>query len=206
MTWGEIQLISVKKMFLNTVGVGLEDLPMMRIDKKYAIYMNAMPETANEGIKIMITRGKPYIKSIVLDETMIDETRTNNDEYCIDLSKKIENYGELCNVIVNNRDYNDYIIRYNRYLYLPKHMLNGKVVEVSYKSIPEQIDVETLDTDVIDLPYDMLNILPLYIASELYKDDDISIATIYRNEFEAELENMRHDVNDVKFTSVNGWL
>ena len=94
----------------------------------------------------------------------------------------------------------------NQYLYIPKSFIDNHVVEIAYNAVPTQIDCETLDTDKIDLPFDMLNILPLYIASELYKDDDISIATIYRNEFETELENMRYDANDVHFTSVNGWL
>lgn len=31
---------------------------------------------------------------------------------------------------------------------------------------------------------DVAVLLPLYMASQLYKDDDNSIATIYRNEFE----------------------
>ena len=40
----------------------------------------------------------------------------------------------------------------------------------------------------VDLPYNICAIVPLYLASELYKDDDISLSTSYRNQFETELD------------------
>lgn len=55
----------------------------------------------------------------------------------------------------------------------------------------------TDDTDVnheIDLPEDACVLIPLYIASQLYKDDDISQATAYRNEFEVGLQDLYYNV------------
>ena len=43
---------------------------------------------------------------------------------------------------------------------------------------------------MLPLPKECCDILPLYIASQLYKDDDISMATIWRNEFNVALETI----------------
>ena len=56
--------------------------------------------------------------------------------------------------------------------------------EVFYNAWPPQITGETLDDYELPLTPDVAVLLPLYMASQLYKDDDNSIATIYRNEFE----------------------
>ena len=37
---------------------------------------------------------------------------------------------------------------------------------------------------------------PLYLASELYKDDDVSLATAYRNQFETELDYISNQMVD----------
>ena len=39
-------------------------------------------------------------------------------------------------------------------------------------------------------------ILPLYMASQLYKDDDITLATTYRNEFETELAELTTNIEN----------
>ena len=51
-------------------------------------------------------------------------------------------------------------------------------------------------------------ILPLYMASQLYKDDDNAIATVYRNEFEVARESLSQKANVSKreeFISESGW-
>jgi hypothetical protein len=51
-------------------------------------------------------------------------------------------------------------------------------------------------------------ILPLYMASQLYKDDDNAIATVYRNEFEVAREALSQKANVSKreeFISESGW-
>ena len=65
---------------------------------------------------------------------------------------------------------------------------------------------ETTDDDEFNIDPEIAVIIPLYMASQLYKDDDISIATVYRNEFEVALENYYSEINDLKFVSKSGWL
>lgn len=49
---------------------------------------------------------------------------------------------------------------------------------------------------------DVCVLLPLYMASQLYKDDDISIATTYRNEFELGLEELVINIEIPQIESV----
>ena len=58
------------------------------------------------------------------------------------------------------------------------------------KTTIDNIDKDTLDNYELQIPKDACVLIPLYIASQLYKDDDISQATAYRNEFEVGLQDL----------------
>jgi hypothetical protein len=48
----------------------------------------------------------------------------------------------------------------------------------------------------------------MYMASQLYKDDDNSISTVYRNEWEVAFERLSQNSNaphKEEFTSESGW-
>ena len=206
MTWADIQLASIRKMFINTTAIASTDLPTMRQDKKYVTYLDAMPNAATEGLTIMATRGKPIISRDTLDvEEDAIEDYPIDGFYCFDLITTLTNYLDLEEVYVDGGKYEGYILRDNKYLYIPEDICDNHTIVVSFNSRPV-ITSTTLDTDTIVAPADMLNILPLYIASELYKDDDISLSTYYRNEFETELENMRRQPTDIHFVDIKGWL
>lgn len=80
---------------------------------------------------------------------------------------------------------------------------------VYYKAYPEQITADT--EDIYELPIDeeVAVLLPLYMASQLYKDDDNGIATTYRNEFEVAFERLKNKANAPsagEFISKTGWI
>jgi hypothetical protein len=81
---------------------------------------------------------------------------------------------------------------------------------VYYRSFPQMVTSDTTDDYIFDLPDDLMLLLPVYIASELYKEDDLAIATSYRNEFEVELARLAEDSADAptseRFTSESGWI
>ena len=62
-TWGEIQLETCKKMFLNSDYITVDDLDNLRTNNNYKTYFNGMAQAANEGISEILKRGKPYIKT-----------------------------------------------------------------------------------------------------------------------------------------------
>ena len=61
MTWEEIQIESLKKMFLNKEVLTIENLGTYKNDKKYKTYLDAMPQACNEAINYIINL-EPIIK------------------------------------------------------------------------------------------------------------------------------------------------
>lgn len=314
-TWGEIQLESIKKMFLNNDTIKLTDLRKMKDDNKYKIYLNGMAQAANEGIAECMKRGRPFIKTFNFTQIPIKNSLGNNFEtkyylgdeivleseeaksyyfevdnkalveiYYLDennvwtLQETIENNGRtpgvytkyknfsqnkgvkiifkgstvysyrnvalyLQNYDVDNGDINyipdykpyyiydldslipdfykidklyfedykyelvnrtDYILEDGYTLVIDDKLIGNFILK--YQCYPIKIDEETDDDDELDLPEEVAVILPLYIASQLYKDDDIALATQYRNEFEIAVQNMYPRKDDTKFISKTGWI
>lgn len=129
MTWGEIQIISLQKMFAKDEPIEVEDLDTLKEDDDCKWYLSAMPAVCNEAIQ----RLKPYIQNTY----EYDEENQKYEKTSIDK--------------INNQTASDY---------------EFKISE------------------------DACVLIPLYIASQLYKDDDISQATAYRNEFEVGLQDL----------------
>ena len=80
---------------------------------------------------------------------------------------------------------------------------------IYYKAYPEQITADTDDTYELPIDEEVAVLLPLYMASQLYKDDDNGIATSYRNEFEVAFERLKNKANTPsagEFISKTGWI
>lgn len=80
---------------------------------------------------------------------------------------------------------------------------------IYYRAYPEQITTDTDDAYILPIDPEVYALLPLYMASQLYKDDDNGIATSYRNEFEVGFERLRNSANlsaYEQFTSETGWI
>lgn len=80
---------------------------------------------------------------------------------------------------------------------------------IYYRAYPEQFTSETEDTYELPIDPEVYTLLPLYMASQLYKDDDNGIATAYRNEFEVGFERLTNSANlsaYEEFTSESGWV
>lgn len=80
---------------------------------------------------------------------------------------------------------------------------------VYYRAYPVQITSQTEDDYVLPIDPEVYALLPLYMASELYKDDDNGIATAYRNEFEVGFERLVNSANInayEEWTSESGWI
>ena len=135
MTWGEIQIISLQKMFAKDEPIKVKDLKNLKNDDDCKWYLSCMPAVCNEAIQKI----KPYI--------------------------------------MNNYEYNKESGKYE-------------------KTTIFTVDEDAMDDDEIDLPTDACVLIPLYIASQLYKDDDISQATAYRNEFEAGLQDLIYNIDN----------
>lgn len=165
MTWGEIQIESLKKMFLNNDDLSIEELESYKTNKKYKTYLFAMPQAFNEAIRY-ISNLEPIIKSYELE---VDQERYN-------LKELISDYKCLENVISNKKwemETED-VIKFDKE--------SGTVI-IYYESNPILVDSTTSYETTFDINKDCLQYVPLYIAGELYKDDDLTLSTVYMNEF-----------------------
>ena len=71
-------------------------------------------------------------------------------------------------------------------LILPRTMPG--MYTIYYNAYPGEITIETEDDYNMNLDPEVVVLLPLYMASALYQDDDLAISTTLRNQFEVGLE------------------
>lgn len=84
---------------------------------------------------------------------------------------------------------------------------------VWYEAYPPKITKDTPADFVLDLHPEELSMIALYMAGQLYKDDDVSIAQIYMNEWLTWLEELKESAKRAKsrnrkggsWNSVKGW-
>ena len=200
MTWKELQIITLQKMYALTSD-------KLVYDDITEPYLKSMRAAANEGLMLLSTAGRYKLKSVTVEKTTADEAKR------YDMDELTEDFYTFSNHVykLNGKEPKEfYNFSYvgNTFFVLPKRV-TGKF-EIYYNAFPKQISENTLEDDEIDLPPDAAVLLPLYMASQLYKEDDIKIATQLRNEFEAERERLteysrKHIYASERMSSVTGW-
>lgn len=165
MTYGEIQIESLKKMFLNNDDLTIDKLEEYKQDKKYKTYLFAMPQACNEAINY-ICNLEPVIKSY--------ELTVEKERY--DLKELMEDFKCVENIISNKK----WEMETENVLKIDKKA--GTVI-IYYETYPTLVDSTTTPDTKIEINKDCLRYVPLYIAGELYKDDDLTLSTVYMNEF-----------------------
>lgn len=200
MTWKDIKLATLQKMF------SAEGTSINQNDEGVKEYINAMPQAANEAMQLLCTAGKYLRKSYELEKTAgqgmtVDLKTELPDFYSPGLFELYlqDGAGGLAPL------YGARLLG-GRYLALPPEA--GGTILFFYNAWPPLLTLTTEENMELPLDPEVAVLLPLYMASQLYKDDDISIATSYRNEFEAARELLvSADMGAVggEFTSVTGW-
>lgn len=141
MTWGEIKIITLQKMFAKDEPIGTKNLSSLVNDDDCKVYISNMPAVANEAIQRL-------------------------SRYC-----------------------------QNKYQYNEQ--------EKAYEKIKvDKITADTKDDYELQLPESACVLMPLYMASQLYKDDDISQATAYRNEFEVGLADLDTEIENQHYVDM----
>lgn len=87
--------------------------------------------------------------------------------------------------------------------------LESGMWRVPYIAYPKKIDEKTEDGEEIELPEYLCGLIPYYVASELYLEDDSGLCVGWRNKFEAELREYalnyeRTPKNRYKIVSMGG--
>lgn len=101
---------------------------------------------------------------------------------------------------------NKYFQEADKTLVIPREQTGMYVIH--YRAYPQHITLETPDDTVLSLDPEVAALIPLYMASQIYKDDDNAIATVYRNEFEVGREALSQGAlipKKEKFVTSSGW-
>lgn len=172
MNWGQIQIESLRKMFLNSDVISVDNLDKYKNDKKYKTYLNMMPQAANEAINYILENGRPYI---------LDYELENDNSVKYNLKDLIPSFKRLYEISYTGNGKLDYRLEGDNYLVI-KNWNEGDIT-IYYEAYLDRITCDTPSSEEIPLDDDLATLIPLYISGQLYKDDDISMATQYLNEF-----------------------
>ena len=206
-TWGDIVIATCRKMFLNKDAITVADLPDLIDDRNYSTYINMAPDVMNELMVILNNRVLINIDTITirLDDTNLEKYLIDdNSAWVFDIKEYMKD-NEIDNYLYTEVIQHTYIKRDNLLfeeqdgkLYIDKRFMdrNSLTLTIKYRIIPERFTTTTPWNTLIDLPYNICSIVLLYLASELYKDDDISMSTAYRNQFETELDYISSQMVD----------
>ena len=80
---------------------------------------------------------------------------------------------------------------------------------IYYRAYPQKITASTPDDYVLEVDPEVEALIPLYMASQIYKDDDQAIAMSYLNQFEtglSRLQDANRPPSSAEFTSESGWI
>lgn len=200
MKWKDVKLATLQKMF-SAEG---NNIPS---DDSTRDYLAGMPYAANECLQMICTNKKHIVKSVNLDSTMgasIGAFRSYT------MSELVQDFFEFAGEVyytegTSHERTQVYVTESKDVILLPVNF-NG-IFTVYYHAYPEEITSETEDEYEIPVTPDVVAILPLYMASQLYKEDDNGIATSLRNEFEVAYERLSQDNSMCRYEPADesGW-
>lgn len=181
-TWGYIKDVSLSKLDLDENEATVQNL------------LSRFPFYANEVITQVCSSIKPKytFENFVIDKTnvgvkqiMPDDFVSFGDDVCYMLEEVREHNGEtrLIKVPIHDDDYE--YLGYNQVVF--KHPGN---YFISYNARWYTFDKSLSDDELIDVPDDILDSIPSYIASQCYKIDDEYKASVFRNEYEIMLSRI----------------
>ena len=198
MTWGDVKLIALQTMFSNE-GAALST------DDINQEYLYAMPGKANEAMQQLAAVGRPILKEWhirvaagadgavepekLLTLPAVDERyRIGISHYlprfrCIDRGMVLLDDGSIYDTA------EDWSLEGDDVLVIPGDVVG--TYTVWYRAYPQTITGLTPDGEEIDMPPDAAVLIPLYIAAELYKEDELALATVLRNEYEDGLQKLQ---------------
>jgi hypothetical protein len=195
-TWGEIKQAILNKIFLE------ED------EARQQGYLAKFQQLANEGLNIIANSVRPKISTFVVTVVEKEEGKEKADsEYYVgELIEMPEDFLSFSDHINYKDGYEDPEIVYitDTAIALPE----AGVYIIHYNGLWDRIDATDASGDVkINIPANILNCIPSYVASQVLSQDDIQRSTVLKNEFELMLARLDTNVfyESNHFKSSGGW-
>lgn len=190
MKWGECKLIALQTMFSNEGAA-------INVDDVNQDYIDAMPGKANEAMLQITTVGRPLLKTFRIrlqpgvtaaesaEELVLPTVEKN---YRITLTEYCPRFRciERNQLMLETEDgygrAQDWDLEGDDVLILPGD--TAGIYTVWYDAYPVKITASTPEETELELAEEAAALVPLYMAAELYKEDELAMATMFRNEFE----------------------
>ncbi len=212
MTWEELQIISLQKMFETSAAT-------LVVDDSTQDYLNAMPGAANEALLLLCTNGKYFKKTVEIvqgGDQPTAPTFSAGRYNGYDLKEMTNDFYTMYQGYITFTDGSSYGPASNYTMEGDSILLLDKNTEgvwkVRYSAYPERITKDTPKETEISLDPEAASMVALYIAGQLYKEDDVTLAQIYMNEFlqwlsalQMSAAKARTKSGGEQFHSVYGW-
>lgn len=217
MTWDDIKLKTLQLMFSN-------ETEKLTVDDSNKEYVNAMPGVCNDALD-MVTALIPIwgkfaivIAADVADAAEEDGKLTLPVNTAVAYQVELKDYCTDFRALDADEIYQD-IDGTHRHMteYSVENgsifVLSGAAAEtvtIYYCCYPTMLTSATDGKTELNVPREVAGLLPLYMASELYKDDDLSMAVQYRNEFEDALQKLQSNyrkrpAGSGSYQNTTGW-
>lgn len=194
MTWGKFKLAVLQKIFSNE-GAALNE------DDTNEEYVNAMPHALNEAVHILTTRGKPLRRKLLIAGSAEEESPAIVGSVLtvplpceaadIELGEYITDVLRVREDMLTMLDGTDAEAACIDQTALRLWAREPFRLEVWYDRAPKKLTTLTENDEELDFSDEIAVPAVLYVASELYKEDDIQLSTQWRNQFEVELESLQ---------------
>lgn len=199
-TWDEIRVTTLQKMHL------VEDNKVLEDDSTRE-HLAAMPAAYNEAVRLLSTTNRYITKyfevsSSGLKNSLSVDLKTIVDDlfmvqpggvYFTDSSGRTDEYYD--GTVIGDKDL----------------ILDGSetgTYRIYYYAYPVKATAETAGATDMQIDPDVASLVPLYMASQLWKEEEPGIATAYRNEFEIGRDLLVRERNDgfsSEFRNTTGW-
>ena len=194
-------------------------------NKEYASIKRILDNPDNDVVTIVVEAAFPTdVKNIALYAEKFEVTYDEEENPIYDnvpdyerfikyhMDKLLEDFYQLYEIYYEGPDKPYYLQVSSYYQEADKALVLQRsepgTYTVYYKAYPSHITLDTPDDYELALDPEVATLLPMYMASQLYKDDDNSISTVYRNEWEVAFERLSQNSNaphKEEFTSESGW-
>ena len=184
-TWGYLKDVSLAKLDLDE-----NEATVQNLLSRFPFYANEVITQVCSAIKPKYTFAKFVIntENVGVIQKMPDDFISFGDDVCygvISCDDNLQNY-ELHDVDFTYYGYNEVMFYHTGTFY------------ISYNARWYTFTKQDDDNTQIDIPNDILDCIPSYIASQCYKIDDEYKAQVFRNEYELMLS--RIDATNYKNT------
>lgn len=212
MTWGELKLVTLQKVFAISDG-------KLKEDDTTREYLTAMGGAAREALALLRNEGCKKVKKLTIIQSDDVEELSQTDgvwyaqigegENAYNLLVLVPDWYQVYDERVHKEgeETDEWDLADDHTLVLPAESGKWELWYEAWLDDPESVE----ESEELPFMPEVITLLPLYMASQLYKDDDLAIATQYRNEFEVgreALQNMPvHSFGRQKdrWRSVTGW-